>query len=294
MLRQLGKQGQCLALVASLVLAITVVPHAPPAVADTGDEVVHFVVDTSGSMLGTPLQQAQGALTSSIEALPADRLAGLREFSGPCGQGGDLLVDIGRDNRDELLSSVSGLTAGGLTPSPEALAAAADDLPATGDRTIVFISDGASTCGDPCPVAASLADELGVNFRVHTVGFRAPDAAENELACIAAVTGGGYFSADNEQELADAIGQATGGSECPDLLIVGVPGSGQPAADEETGEDGFCEPVSSFVTALIDRLEVHDDERFTRIEAVPLGPEYDAAHLRGRGHSQVSHCSQRR
>ena len=245
--------------VAALVaLVATLAPQPPPAAADPGDEVVHFVVDTSGSMSGTPLAQAKGALNASIDALPASRLAGLREFSGPCGQGGNLLVDIDRDNRDQLRTAIEGLTAGGGTPTPEALQAGADDLPASGERTIVFISDGVSTCGDPCPVATSLAEQLGVSFKVFTVGFRAPDAAEGELACIADATGGQYYSADNEQELADAIGDATGGVTCPDLLVAGVRGSGQTTDDE----DGFGEPVSSFVEALLERLEVHGEAPF--------------------------------
>lgn len=47
---------------------------------------------------------------------------------------------------------------------------------------IVLVSDGESTCGDPCPTAESIAAQQGIDFKVHTVGFQAPESAENELA----------------------------------------------------------------------------------------------------------------
>jgi hypothetical protein len=58
----------------------------------------------------------------------------------------------------------------------------------------VLISDGESSCGNPCPTAQTLKHRLGAGFRIDTVGFRTPDQAESELACVAKVTGGSYVS----------------------------------------------------------------------------------------------------
>lgn len=198
---------------------------ALPAHADPAEPSVLFVVDTSGSMYGTPLEQAKEALRAGIDALAPGQAAGLRSFEGECGDGGRLLVPVGTDNRDELESAANGLWAGGGTPTPDALRAAANDLPSSGDRTIILISDGYSTCGDPCVTAAELKDQLGIDFRVHAVGFNAPSNAESELSCIANVTGGQYFTATNTEELSSAISSAvtTGSGDLRPGIVCGSP-----------------------------------------------------------------------
>ena len=191
---------------------------------------VLFVVDTSGSMSGSPLSQAKEALRAGIEALAPGQAAGLRSFSGSCGDGGRLLVPVATDNKDQLNAATTQLSADGGTPTPDALRAAARDLPTSGDRTIVLISDGQSSCGNPCAVAQEIKNDLGVDFRVHAVGFNAPTNAESELSCIANATGGQYFTATNTDELAQAISTAvetTSPAECDDVYFVGVRGSGE-------------------------------------------------------------------
>lgn len=178
-----------------------------------GQASVIFIVDTSGSMGGTPLAQAKAALTTSIAALPASQPIGLRSYAGVCSNGGILQVAVDTGNRADLEAAVAGLSAGGGTPTPAALVAGVDDLPEDPDgRVVVLISDGASSCGDPCPVAASLYAEADVEFKVHTVGFRAPGSAAAELQCIAEATGGDYFPAEDADELADAIGNVLDGN----------------------------------------------------------------------------------
>lgn len=182
---------------------------APAAQAqEAASSTVLFVVDTSGSMSGTPLDQAKQALHDGIDSLGPTQASGLRAYGGSCGDGGDLLVPIATGNASDLNAATDQLSAGGGTPTPDALQAAGADLPSSGNRTIVLISDGQSSCGDPCPVARQLSEDLGVDFKVHAVGFSPPDAAETELSCIAEATGGDYFTASNTVELSEAISSA--------------------------------------------------------------------------------------
>lgn len=201
-----------LGLLAVIPATTTATAQAAPGAAST----VMLLIDTSGSMAGTRLDQAKSALTSSIGSLAAGQPAGLRSYGGGCGDGGLLRVPIGADNRPALQSAVAALTASGGTPTPDALRSAAADLASSAKPlSIVLVSDGESTCGDPCPVAAEIAQQQGVDFTVHTVGFHAPDAAENELACVARVTNGKYFSVDDAAGLNAALGNVLNGGTTP-------------------------------------------------------------------------------
>jgi lysophospholipase L1-like esterase len=206
-------------LVLGLLAAITTTAAAQPATTPTTPTpapTVLLLIDTSGSMAGTRLDQAKSALTSSINALAAGQRAGLRSYGGGCGDGGLLRVPIAADNRAALQTAVGALTAGGGTPTTDALNAAAADLASSPKpQSIILVSDGESTCGDPCPVAQAIAQQQGIDFTVHTVGFHAPDAAENELACVARVTGGKYFSVDDAAGLGAAIGNVIAGTTPP-------------------------------------------------------------------------------
>lgn len=104
------------------------------------------------------------------------------------------------------------LAPGGSTPTDVALAAALHYLgyfdeygnpTVSGDGTIILISDGASTCSDPCEVVES----SSINITVHTVGFLlAGDAdALNELACIADSTGGVALSVEEAEDLSEVL-----------------------------------------------------------------------------------------
>lgn len=200
------------------------VSHASdqPGSGDDGfSRAVHFVVDVSGSMRGTRLTQAKSALQVGTAALEPSRGAGLRSFAGSCSNGGVLRVPIGVGNRGSLTEQIDALVAGGGTPTPAALQAAAGDFPeGLDERVIVLISDGQSTCGDPCPTAAQIAADEDIAFTAYTVGFNAPESAAAELACIAEVTGGSYVAATDEQGLIDAIEGAVGGAR-PGYVAIG-------------------------------------------------------------------------
>lgn len=135
-----------------------------------------------------------GALKGASPVLPGADV-GLRSFGGSCEHPGIERLAIGPFDEPSFNSAVDSLAIGTPgTPTPAALVAAGAALPSKGDRTIVLISDGESSCGDRCPAAQALEDRLGAGFRIDAVGFRTPDPAESELACIARVTGGTYVS----------------------------------------------------------------------------------------------------
>ncbi|MDF3320055.1 hypothetical protein P3G66_30980 [Rhodococcus sp. C3V] len=66
----------------SLLVAVATIsaPVAQAQESTSGQSSVLFVVDTSGSMSGSPLSQAKEALCAGIGALAPGQAAGLRSF----------------------------------------------------------------------------------------------------------------------------------------------------------------------------------------------------------------------
>ncbi|WP_366657521.1 VWA domain-containing protein [Fodinicurvata sp. EGI_FJ10296] len=122
----------------------------------------------------------------------------------------ETVLPVGPLDPDTFLQAVNGLTPRGMTPLSDAVRHAAGEM-SSGERpaTVVLISDGIESCdADPCAVAAELA-EMGVDFRVHVVGFDVADVADpTQLQCIAENTGGRFFTADSASELSSALVQA--------------------------------------------------------------------------------------
>jgi lysophospholipase L1-like esterase len=214
---------RCLCVLALAAGPIVAAPiGAPPAAAAPADlagvvEPIMLVVDTSGSMADddgsntgtTKVEGARAALLDLLFRLPADSELGLRTYPGSSANscdGGSLDIRPGQKTPREMAAEIQALSADGDTPTAEALEAAGADLRAAGYRsaTLVLVSDGLSTCEDPCPVAAKLG-AAGLAVTVNTVGFRIESEGADELRCIANATGGTYTDVKDSKTLGDAL-----------------------------------------------------------------------------------------
>ncbi len=227
-----GRAGPPLAAaVAVLVFGLLVVLTGPPAHGsptpagpsrDVG--LVLLVVDASGSMRepdarGEPkIDSAKRALTQLVGELPAGTPVGMRVFGE--GQALAATPETCRDTRlaqpieplevGSMVEQVAGLQARGWTPMGHALRAAGEDLPRVGRGTVILVSDGVDECypsalgPEPCDVAAQLT-RAAIDLRVHTVGLTVDDTARQQLQCIARVTGGDYYDADDADSLIGAL-----------------------------------------------------------------------------------------
>ena len=207
-----------------------------------------IVLDASGSMAAPGpggarlIDQARTAVNSTVAALPAGAQVGLRVYGSqvssdeaqkvPGCQDSKLLVPVGPLNVGAMNAAVQSVQPNGWTPIGLALQQGAKDLPTTGPRTIVLVSDGLDTCAppDPCEVARQL-NAGGVPVKVEAIGFNLPagDPARGQLQCIAGATGGEYRDAADAGQLASALqtsaqralrgfnatGTATAGSTSP-------------------------------------------------------------------------------
>lgn len=206
------------ALLAALAGVMVLPPPAVTAGTDGGSILV--IMDVSGSMerrddSGTTLiAGARRSVQNLVAKAPAQTRVGLRLYGHTYGgtderrgcRDSELVVPIGplSSTGDRIDRAIARTRPTGFTPIGHSLRQAADDFPPEGQRTIVLVSDGEDTCGDPepCQAARQLAGQ-GIDVRVDTVGLFLQDnpAARRQLQCIAKTTGGRYYPADDATQL---------------------------------------------------------------------------------------------
>lgn len=207
-----------LLLVPSVVACNGRSPYADRAEQSNVPSSVFLVVDTSGSMaeptVGNEAKIESAIRASSTLARSLQPEADIGIWSYPSATAidlctsGDLVLDLGSHSLSELSSSINGLLPYGDTPTAEALAAVRSEISGSAEAvTVVLVSDGMYTCGDPCPVAIAMAEDQGVEFVV--VGFDVDPDATASLRCIAQSTGGRYFEATDGAALESLFADAS-------------------------------------------------------------------------------------
>lgn len=180
---------------------------------------IELILDASGSMAGKlaggeiKIDAAKKAVTDLLNSLPADYGFACRAYGHKSPRqehncrDTELLAGFG-EKRSLAVTKINALKAMGYTPITYVLQLAAGDFPADDSKTIILVSDGIETCdGDPCALADSLI-KSGIGLVIHTIGFGVEEAAQAQLQCIAAVTGGRYFGAENWAELKTVLADA--------------------------------------------------------------------------------------
>jgi Ca-activated chloride channel homolog len=203
-------------------LAIALLAHpslaraaGAPVRVDLNGNPVMLVVDISGSMGeddGTgriKIEGAKSALLTFLARVEPGTPIGLRTYpdqSGDSCNNGSSRFTIAPRNPAVMSALVRTLQANGDTPTAEALRAAAAEIRATGAEqgTLVLLSDGESTCANPCEAARAI-EQSGISIRAITIGFRISPQGRKELKCIADATGGAYIDIDDGSGLAGAF-----------------------------------------------------------------------------------------
>lgn len=200
-----------------LVLAVflSCIAYASPTFAQQQPNTI-LVLDGSGSMWGeidgvNKIVIARDVVSDILSDFPADQNLGLVTYGhrtrGDCSDI-ETLVPPAPGTAGQIVDLVNGLNPRGMTPMTDAVIAAAEALRYTENAaTVILVSDGIETCNpDPCAAARVLA-ETGVDFTAHVVGFDVAGEAEAlmQMQCIAEETGGRFLTADNADELTQAL-----------------------------------------------------------------------------------------
>ncbi len=138
-----------------------------------GRDVV-FVLDTSGSMAGEKIVQAQKALTLCLGSLTSHDRFALLNFATTVNHFQSGLVEAGKEQRERGIRWVRDLRATGGTAINEALLAALELRPRDDSRpfTVVFFTDGEPTVGETKPevIVRNVMARNTTNTRIFTFG----------------------------------------------------------------------------------------------------------------------------
>ena len=181
-------------------------------------DAVYFIIDTSESMndrvsivnggSDRKIEIAARAVSGLASELNGLSQVGLRTYPDPRGRecnGGKLLVEIEEKSGRTVQSRVAGVRGESTTPTAEALIAAATDVRDHGSPvTVVLVSDGYSSCLEPCMAVEELS--INTDWQIITVGFDLGDEGSEELRCIAGASGGKYVNAADGEELQELFG----------------------------------------------------------------------------------------
>lgn len=167
---------------------------------------VALVIDTSASMIGTPLLAAKSAARSFLSRLPDSVPVSVIAFGGA-----PRLLSTRSTNRILQGSVISSLSASGETALYDALAAALGQLPATSGarRAIVVLGDGADSTS-ALTLEATLGALATAGVPVFAVELATAESNPAALSRITSASGGRTVSVSDPQALAgafDAIGR---------------------------------------------------------------------------------------
>ena len=179
---------------------------------------LEIVLDVSGSMNtalgeGTRWTTALKVLQDVVATLPDDVNVGLRVYghrypsrSAQTCQDTELVVPIGKLDRERLVKTTSQLKPRGETPLVRSVLKTVDDLKAAGGGSVILITDGEESCQGNAQSAARQIKASGVKVTLNIVGFTLTEKqVERELGSFAASTGGQYYGAQDGQQLSRAV-----------------------------------------------------------------------------------------
>lgn len=285
--------------------------------ADVQPKPTAIILDASGSMTATdsPGQRfaaAQKAVTSLVDTIPdgqetalitygtetsnaeSDKAAGCQDVT--------TVLKSAPIDKPEFISAVDGLEPSGYTPIALALKTAAAELPDSGERAIVLLSDGIDTCADegerldPCTTAQDLGSDGGLT--IHTVGFRVDGQTSEQLDCLSRVTKGSSWDAVNDKQLSTRLAMAINPELANSLLSPAgyrglEPGMSAEKAQQAGGfdddipasgrveivyvdctlifVDGVLEEIESDTVSTIDHIKPGDD--IAEAEAIYADPK---------------------
>ncbi|MBV8639486.1 MAG: VWA domain-containing protein [Candidatus Eremiobacteraeota bacterium] len=183
------------------------------------DGSVFICIDTSGSMQSTDVSPtrasaAKNAAAAFIDASPSGTRIGIIAFSS----GAAVIAPLSADRTAVKAALDDVPNPNGATAIGDALQLAAQNLPASGHRVVILITDGVNNAGaDPQEMASYLGTR---HIPIYTIGIGTPNGDiiggeqstidEDALRSYADASGGAYARAENASQLRSALARLGG------------------------------------------------------------------------------------
>ncbi len=158
------------------------------------ERVTVLAIDTSDSMAGAPFEAALAAAQSFIDQAPSDVRIGIVSFADEA-----TVVEEPTTDRDALRDAVARLEVSKFTKLYEGIGLALDTLGTDVEGSVLVLSDGRDTSGEP--VNDTLDAVRASGYRVDVVALQQTGAAFDTLASIADAGGGDITNADDPDAL---------------------------------------------------------------------------------------------
>jgi len=178
-----------------------------------------LIVDGSGSMWGqlgdekrSKLEIVREAIRSLLPSLRTDTRVGLAAFGhrrrGNCGDA-EVILPPDTNAPERLAVPVDKLNAMGKGPMVLALREAANAIAGATPANVVLIADDIDNCGQD--VCSALGEILSTSpgLVVHTIAIGFDEAKIAHISCIARLTGGKLWNAQDAAGVSSALDQAT-------------------------------------------------------------------------------------
>ena len=175
-----------------------------------------FVIDFSNSMTEyleheTKVNQVKEAVFSILPKISPETKVGMRVYGHTCNliaynacRSSELIVPLGFNNRENIVSEMNRLRPKGMTPITYSLKQAVKkDLSGyDGIKHIILLTDGGENCDEsPCDYAISLVKQRR-DIKIDVIAFNVDDSDDlAQLKCTADVTGGMFNQANTKAEL---------------------------------------------------------------------------------------------
>ena len=184
-----------------------------------GDKLL-FVIDFSNSMgefleHKTKANQVKSLIKEILPQITKETEVGIRVYGHTCNifaynacRSSELLVPLGINNSQEIISALTKLRPRGMTPITYSLKQAIDkDLRnKNGNKHIILLTDGGENCDEsPCDYAIDLIKKRR-DIKIDVIAFNVGNSHDlDQLKCVADVTSAKFIQANTNAELAQSM-----------------------------------------------------------------------------------------
>ena len=197
----------------TLGLALALAPHR--AAAETAPPVL-IIVDGSGSMWGkmegdenAKLYGVRDLLRERLLAAPSQSRIGLGSFGqrrkGDCSDV-EIITPIEAGGSEATIAALEQLNPKGKGPLTAAIREGAKTIGAGAAGHIVLIHDNADNCSQDVCAAANDIAKTNPALKVHVLSLGLSKPERDRMKCLAATTNGLQFDAENQANIATALG----------------------------------------------------------------------------------------